>query len=213
MKKLVSVAIAVLFALSLFQIAWADRPTPDPTPTLRSGRIPPGLRRGDPSTMLGAPAEQRGRRRALFGTVASLGADSFTLSTKQGTETISVSASTKFHIPGKRNATFADLAVGDRVAVNGTPTASGLDAKQVAVAPGRPTIQHRVGTVTAYAAGSSITIQTVRGESETFALTAQTVIRNPKGTGVVLGDRVTVVSRREPASDTFTATGIVVHPN
>ncbi|HEX9077185.1 MAG TPA: hypothetical protein VF932_15470, partial [Anaerolineae bacterium] len=61
-------------------------------------------------------------------------------------------------------------------------------------------------------AGSSITIETVQGKSETFAVNAQTVIRNPKGTGVAVGDRVTIVARRDPGTDIFTARGIVVHP-
>ena len=160
-------------------------------------------------------------RNAYFGVVESVAADSLTtgsfkLSTKQGeTGTVLVTAQTRFHIPTLKNATMADLSVDDRVAVSGTPGAGGLTAKNVAVAPCKPAVQHRVGIVTKdYTPGKSITIEDVKGGQETFSLTADTVIRGPKGvTTVVNGDRVTVVARRQPGTGVFTATAIVVHPN
>jgi len=203
--KTIGVGLAIVFALASLSIAFADRPTPGAVHPERS--ITPPAQHGTP------PAERGDNRHGISGTVTAKAGVSFTVSTKQGNEVVIVTADTKFRFPTKHNGTFADLAVGDRVAVNGTPSASGLVAKQVAVAPGKPTIQHRVGTVTAYTAGSSITIQDVRGGSETFTLTALTTIRNPKGSGVAVGDKVTVVSRRDPSSDTFTATAIVVHPS
>ena len=203
--KTIGVGLAIVFALASLSTAFADRPTPGAVHPERS--ITPPAQHGTP------PAERGDNRHGISGTVTAKADGSFTVSTKQGNEVVIVTADTKFRFPTKHNGTFADLAVGDRVAVNGTPSASGLVAKQVAVAPGKPTIQHRVGTVTAYTAGSSITIQDVRGGSETFTLTAQTTIRNPKRSGVAVGDKVTVVSRRDPSSDTFTATAIVVHPS
>ncbi|MGE5265056.1 MAG: DUF5666 domain-containing protein [Acidobacteriota bacterium] len=205
--KIVSIGLAIVFVLLGFQSVWADKPNP--------GATPPGLER---STERGsnAPNTQQDKpngRHAIFGTVTGKSGSTFTVSTKQGAVVVTVTPSTRIHLPGKRNATLADIAIGDRVAVNGTPTKDGLTAKQVAVAPGKPTVQHRVGKVTAYTAGSSITIETVQGKSETFAVNGQTVIRNPKGSGVAVGDRVTIVARRVPATDTFTARAIVVHPN
>ncbi len=162
----------------------------------------------------GTPEAPGAKRHAYFGVVKSVGADSFVLDTKQGeTITVTVTLQTKFHIPGLKDATLADVSVGDRAAVNGTPGTAGLTAKNVAVAPGKPTVQHRVGIVTAYTAGASITIEDVKGGTETFALTTGTEIRGPKGvTTVAVGDRVTVVARRQPSTDVFTATAIVVHP-
>ncbi len=202
-------ALALVFVFGNFSAAWADRPNPAATP----GRpiTPPGQGNGSQQTGL----QQTGKdlkRHGIFGTVGTKGSDSFVVQTKQGDVDVTVTSDTKFRIPTKHNATFADLAVGDHVAVEGTPTTSGLTAKQVAVAPGKPTIQHRVGQVTAYTAGSSITIQDVQGGTETFVVNAQTQIRNPKGTGVAMGDKVTIVSRRDPSTDTFTASAIVVHP-
>lgn len=181
--KLVSIGLAIVFVFASFNLALADKPL-----------------QGKGS-----------KRHGIFGTITGKSGDTFTLSTKQGDVVVTVSAETKFHIPTKRNATFADLDKGDRVAVSGTPTATGLMARQVAVAPGKPTIRHRVGKVTAYTPGS-ITIQDAQGGSETFFLTGQTIIRNPKGSGVAVGDQVTIVSRRDPSTDTFTASAIVVHP-
>lgn len=182
--KLVSIGLAIVFVFASFNLALADKPLQG----------------------------KGGKRHGIFGTIATKSSNTFTLSTKEGDVVVTVSSETKFHIPTKRNATFADLDKGDRVAVSGTPTATGLMARQVAVAPGKPTIHHRVGKVTAYTPGSSITIQDAQGGSETFALTGQTIIRNPKGSGVAVGDRVTIVSRRDPSTDTFTASAIVVHP-
>ncbi len=202
--KLVSIGLAIVFMIASVNLALADKPTP--------GALPPGLSGVHPTPNAALQAEKGGQRHGIFGTITSTSVDTFTVSTKQGdVVVVTVSANTKIHVPTKRNATFADLAVGDHVAVSGTPTASGLAARQIAVAPGKPTIQHRVGKVTAYTAGS-ITIQDVQGGSETFAVTGQTIIRNPKGTGVIVGDQITVVSRRDPSADTFTASAIVVHP-
>ncbi len=203
--KLISIGLAIVLMIVTVNLTLADKPTP--------GILPPGRSEVHPTPNAAVQAEKRGQRHGIFGTITSTGVDTFTVSTKQGdVVVVTVSANTKIHIPTKRNATFADLSVGDHVAVSGTPTASGLAARQIAVAPGKPTIQHRVGKVTAYTAGNSITLQDAQGGSESFTLTAQTMIRNPKGTGVAVGDRVTVVSRRDPSTDLFTASAIVVHP-
>jgi hypothetical protein len=83
-----------------------------------------------------------------------------------------------------------------------------MDAKKVGIIPGKPTVQHRVGTVDKYDAGKSITIKTVQGTTETFTITAETDIRGK--TNIAPGDRVTIVSRREPGSRDFKARAIVV---
>jgi hypothetical protein len=201
----VSLCVALALLVGGFNVVAAQRPVPGTPSTSQSETHP---------TTQVETASDKGKRHGLFGTVTFKGVGTFTVLTRDGTKVVvTVTPSTKFHIPTKRNATFADLEVGDRVAVNGTPTASGLTAKQVAVAPGKPSITHRVGIVKSYTPGVSITIQDSQGDKETFKLTAQTKIRNSKGTGIALGDRVTVVSRRDPSSDVFTASAIVVHPN
>ncbi len=130
--KLISIGLAIVFLIASANLALADKPTP--------GATPPGRSEVHPAPNAGLQAEKGGKRHGIFGAVTAKSGNTFTVSTKQGDVVVTVSADTKFHIPAKRNATIADLAVGDQVAVSGTPTASGLAAKQVAVAPGKPTI-------------------------------------------------------------------------
>lgn len=218
-KLLVSVTIGMLAVVLTASAALAAPPVPTP-------------RVGKPIVPLAGLL-----RHAHIGVVKSLAANSFILTTKHdGDVKVLVTAQTRFFIPTLRKATFADLEVNDRVAVNGTTGPAGFTAKLVTVAPRRPAIQHRVGVVTAYTPGASITIRLARGDDDgdardardikaargpkhgagdlvTFKVTAKTVIRGPKGgTTVAVGDRVTVVARRDPATDTFTASAIVVHP-
>jgi cytochrome c biogenesis protein CcdA len=206
-KQLFAGGLLVFLFVALAAVAYADPPTPHGEPP-----------HGKPTQVLGLnPDLNPGnslKRHGIFGTIKSLATPDFVVTTRQGDVTVTTNDATRYHIQTKRNGGLSDLAVGDRVAVNGTPTSGGLLAKQVAVAPGKPTIQHRVGIVTAYTAGSSITIKDVQGGTETFTLTSDTVIRGPNGTTTVkVGDRVTIVSRRDPDSNTFTATAIVVHPS
>ncbi len=209
--KIMSIGLAVFLLMVSFNMVLADRPAP--------GALPPGKPEVHPTPH--ADGKDKGdlrqeaigdKRRGIFGTVKSKSGNTLLVAAKDGDVTVIVTATTKIHIPTKRNATIADIAVGDRVTVNGMPTTNGLVAKQIAVTPGKPTITHRVGKVTAYTQGSSITIQDEKGKSYMFTLTAQTEIRNPKGIGVAVEDQVTIVARRDPSADTFTATAIVVHP-
>jgi hypothetical protein len=219
-KLISSLGIAILAVVLTASAALAAPPIPTP-------------RAGNPIVPLAGLL-----RHAHVGVVKSLAAHSFVLTTKHnGDVTVLVTGQTRFHIPTLKKATFADLEKGDRVAVNGAPGRTGFTAKQVVVAPRKPAIQHRVGVVTAYTPGVSITIKLGRGDDDaddarnardvnaargakraagdlvTFKLTGKTVIRGPKGvTTVAVGNRVTVVARRDPATDTFTASAIVVHP-
>ncbi len=226
-KRLASIAFALLLLLACYSVVWADKPTPTATPPGESGKVPPGLakktmspqsndqNKSDEDKSDDEDKENDKGRHGVFGTVTLIGSNNFTVrgqGPQDSSWVIAVSANTRFHMPGKKTASLSDLAVGDRVAVNGTPTSDGLAAKQIAITPRKPTIEHRVGEVKAYAAGSSITIQVAQGGSETFALNNQTAIRNTKGSEWGVGDKVTVVARRDPTTNVLTATGIVVHP-
>jgi len=200
--SLVLIAVGIFVAISVLVVA-ADPP-------------PPGVDQHGESTLAPGqqktPSAEKGKQlRSVVGIVTAKDTDRFTVTTKQGvTVVVGVLESTRFHIPTQKNATFADLEIQDRVAVNGTPNASGLDAKKVNIAPGKPSVQHRVGTVEEYVPSQSITIKTVQGDLEKFALTNETEIRGK--TSPAQGDRVTVVSHRDPSTRVFTASAIVVHP-
>jgi Domain of unknown function (DUF5666) len=208
-RQLFAGGLLVFLFVALAAVAYADPPTPHGQPPHGKPTDVPGL---NPALNPGNTLKRHG----IFGTIKSLACPDLGVTTRQGDVTVITDSTTRFHIPTKRNGSCSDLAVEDRVAVNGTPTTDGLLAKQIAVAPGKPTIQHRVGIVTAYTAGLSITIKDVRGGTETFNLTSNTVIRGPNGTtNVAIDNRVTIVSRRDPDSTTPlpTATAIVVHPS
>ncbi len=202
-KYLLAGGFVILVFVSLAAIAYADPPTPHDPPHGKPTKVP--------ALSSEAGAIQALKRHGIFGTIKTL--EPFMVTTKQGDVEVTWTSSTKFRIPTKKSGSFGDLAVDDRVAINGTPNnTGGLDAKQVAVAPGKPDIQHRVGTVESYTADSNLTIKDVQGGTDTFILTSTTVIRGPNGNTVKVGDRVTIVSRRDPSASDFTATAIVVHP-
>lgn len=224
-KQLIGLGLVLTLLFAATAVVYADPPTPHGEPPHGKPTEVPGLNQesgagkgfdseSDAGKDVNPESESAkgGKRHGIFGTIKAIASPTFTVTTKQGDVVVTTTVATKFRIPTRKNVTFADLATGDRVSVNGTPSGGGLIAKQVAITPGKPTIQHRVGIVSAYTANSSITITDVRGGQETFALTKDTVIRGPNGTTIANGDRVTVVSRRDPGSTTFTATAIVVHP-
>lgn len=200
--KLISIGLAIVFMAASFNMAFADRPTPGD---------PPGRSGSRPTPKAEPTKAQNNSRFELFGEITAKGTLTFTVATPQEIVEVAITSTTRYQIPAKRNATFADLAVGNQVSVKGIRTADGRVALQVNVVSGKPTLQLRVGRVTEYT-GSSITIQDPSGRSQSYVLTSDTAIRNPKGTGVAVGNQVTVISRRDPGATTFVATGIVVHP-
>lgn len=166
----------------------------------------------------GAPPQKQarphGKPMIYMGTISDVEASSLTLTLMDNSSvTIGLTGDTRIFVPGP--ASEGDtLLVGMRVIVwafadeNGNPV-----ARAVVAIPGQPTRVHRVGTVTAYTPGSSITIQATDGNSYTFALTAETKILPPERAGsLAVGSRVTIIAPRDPASLIWTATGIVVQP-
>ena len=200
MKKIICILglVSALLTMTILVVS-ADPPTPPGKPT-----TPPGQQKG--------PPDDKGKQqRNAIGVVVFKGSDTFTVATKQGENVVvKVQTSTRFHISTLKNASFADLQKDDRVAVNGTPTDNGLVAKKVSIVPGKPSIQHRVGIVEKIVPGVSITIKTIQGVGEQFTLTKDTEIRGKDK--IEVGDRVTVVSRRDPGTREMTARAIVVHP-
>src|SRR5579883_887882 len=87
------------------------------------------------------PGKANGQRRVV-GTVKSLGNQSFVLSANQGkrTITVEVGAQTKYVRAGK-SASFADLQVGETVAVLGTydATSQTMTATRITIAPATTT--------------------------------------------------------------------------
>jgi len=196
-----------------------------------------------PKAERNADKEMKGKKVTIRGIVAAVDATSLTVDTGGGGQVVlGITDQTEFKIPtlGK-SAAWEDLNVGVQVKVSAregssepepgdtevvpseepteaveaseTPAASGLVALKVMVIPGKPAKIHRVGVVTAYTAGESITILAKDGQEYTFVLSETTKIL-PKDRVDMLGVGaiVTIISRRDPTGGPLAAQGIVVHP-
>ena len=154
----------------------------------------------------------KGKPQNFRGTIAAVDASSLTLTLSDGSSvTFALTSDTRIKIPG-RNGSGASLQVGMQAMVQARDDGSGnLVARAVMAIPGQPTRVHRVGWVTEYTPGVSITIQASDGNTYPFALTADTKIL-PAGNEVTVGSRVTIIAPRDPSALGWTAIGIVVHP-
>lgn len=115
--------------------------------------------------------------------------------------------------PVDPNATVTELPTVDP---NATPVAVAgeFTAVKVHVIPGKPEKIHRVGVVTEYVAGEKITIEAKNdGELYTFELSETTkILPEERVDLLVVGAKVTIISRRDPTGGPLAAQGIVVHP-
>jgi uncharacterized protein DUF5666 len=192
--------------------------TPGPNNTPGAHNTPDAQNTAGPQNMPGAQATAHaglhGKPEILRGTISAVSSSSLTLTLADGSSSPAIDlSSARIHFPG--NSSSASLQTGMNVVVMAFADASNnLVARFVMVIPGQPTRVHRVGTVTAYIAGSSITILASDGNSYTFALTADTKILPSDRAGQLgNGSRVTIIAPRVPSSLGWTATAIVVHPS
>ncbi|MDO8749576.1 MAG: DUF5666 domain-containing protein [Dehalococcoidia bacterium] len=164
------------------------------------------------------------KHRGYEGTIKSIASPaltstSFVLTPKKGGDvTINVNAQTKYKVPGLKDASLSNFKAGDKVSVLTVEMNSGLMALDVHLIPGKPVHVQRVGTIVAYTAATdtpitagSITIKDKKGASSTFVVTSGTKIKFKHGaTAVTPGYKATVVARRNPATDQYTAAEILV---
>lgn len=151
------------------------------------------------------------------GVIAAVDVAGMTLTLKDGnTAVFTFDAATRFRIPTlNSSATAADLKVGMQVSVQARLTDTNtLLALKVSVIPGKPTRVHRVGQVTEYIPGTSITILAKDGQTYTFKL-AETVKILPDGLADTLsvGSWVTIIAPRDVTQLEWIAVGIVIHPH
>jgi hypothetical protein len=234
MKKLLAIALALALGL-----AWATtqamagpsiEPKKSPGPPFETGTpgTPAPHQPGPPSNP-GAPSGQgalvtpgaqatahadlHGKPTILRGTLTALDAASLTLQQADGTSvTVGLTPETRIRVPGP-NAGGDTLLVGMHVVVMAVADSNNqLVARAVMAVPGQPVLTHRVGIVTAYTAGSSITIQATDGNAYTFGIQPDAKILPPQqAASLAVGSNVTVIAPRVPAESGWTAIGIVVH--
>lgn len=231
------VIVAILVSLSLLLsaanvFAGADTPAAD----LKSTKVPGGKPTDagpKPQKTPGAKAtekaieratEGKGRKRFTFhGLVGSVGAGSLTLTNaKDGLSyTFSVTAETKINVSSAGNrGTLADVTAGGQALVQAmqgdgdTWTAVHIVVQNAAGTEPETEAEHTVGTVTAYTAGVSITVQGADGTSTTYTLTPKTKILPANRAGLLaVGAQVTIVTDDSAGGGTPVAKGIVVHPS
>jgi phage baseplate assembly protein gpV len=220
-KFKVSLAIVIVLALFISAANVLASPTAGSVNLDKPTSLPGGP--PDKTKIPGAPATQKAIERATQGVgnpdnkkktykgiVASASASNLTLTLKDGSSvTFTITSDTKIQIPTlSRNAMATDIQVGAQALVQAD---SALNALRINIIPGRPVSVHRVGTVTAYTAGASITIQDKDGNSSTFTINADTKILPQSQAGqLAVGVRVTIISRRDPTGGQLAAQGIVV---
>jgi hypothetical protein len=152
----------------------------------------------------------RGKHQNYRGTITSVNPLQLTL--RDGSPiSFALTQDTRMKFPGPNGSTAA-LQSGMQAMVQAVADQNGnLTACAVMAIPGQPTRVHRVGWVTEYTPGVSITIRASDGNTYTFALTGDTKIL-PAGSEVNPGSRVTIIAPRDPSALGWTAIGIVVHP-
>lgn len=159
--------------------------------------------------------QPHGKHEHFKGTVTAVDSSSLTLTLRDGSSmTIGLSSDTDIKFPGPKDSAPTGIQNGMTVNVQAIRDQSNnLVALRVMVIPGKPSKIHRVGTVTAYAAGSSITIQAKDGNTYTFTLSVDTKILPEERAGqLAVGSFVTIIAPRDVAGGAAIAKGIVVHP-
>lgn len=160
---------------------------------------------------------QHGKRVNYRGTIASADAASLTLTLADGSSvTFSLTADTRIRIPtlGQTAAAAPALIPGAKAGVHAAQDETGaLTALAVLVIPGKPVRAHRVGTVTDYQPGASLTIQATDGNTYTFLLTTATeILPADRANQLAAGARVTVIAPRDVTGGVLTAKGVIIHP-
>lgn len=229
--RILALAIVALTLLAITTQAFAGsisiapaRHTPGPHPTHEhgngngNGNGNQGQGHGNQGQGHGNQANScQGQRTSWRGVVTATDLNAGTLSTTQSDNSVAnftLTSDTRIRFAGNHSATLADLQAGMNVIVFGCTDSSGaFTALSIAAVPGRPTKQHHVGVVTAYVAGTSITILAHNGQSYTYLLSPDTkILPNDRASELGVCSLVTVIFPRNRTGGDTWARGIVVHP-
>ena len=152
-----------------------------------------------------------------FGTVASVGTGSFTITTASGVDlTIDVSGSTTYIDEAVSSPSFANVTVGEHVAVFGVLSAGSLAATTIAIgAPISPAPLGQWGTVKAVGTGN-FTIATHGGATITVQVSSSTTYldaldSSPSIADVTVGAHVVVFGVLSAGTEAATAVAINPH--
>jgi len=174
MKKIwFFVAILTIFGMFFATTQALAEPTAVADPNGKPGD-PPGAQatqRAIDKAAQGASNSQgkgnlQGKRVNYQGTIDTVDASSLTITLADSSPvTFVINADTKIKIPTLGNsATTDNLLKGMKVNVHASQDGVVLTALMVQLVPGKPTLVHRVGTVTEYISGTSMSIQAQDGK-------------------------------------------------
>lgn len=158
---------------------------------------------------------QKGKHEHFKGMISAVDTTSLTLTLRDGSSvTIGLNADTRIKFPGPKNSGTPAIQPGMNAMVQAIlDQNNNLIASKIMVIPGKPSKIHRVGIVTEYIAGSSITIQDKKGNTYTFALSAETKLLPAERAELLqVGSRVTIIAPRDAATGGVSVKGIVIHP-
>ena len=205
-RRMVLISLIVMIVLLFSSIAvMAAPPSDKPAPGSQSGN--------SPDDKPGNKGEKNGKVKNFKGTITGIDGSGLTLTLKDGSViALVINENTNIKIPTLKNATIEGINLESQAVVQARGDDTGaLVAKKIQVIPGKPTKIHRVGVVTEYTPGTSITIQGKDGSSS-FTLGTDTKILPKKIAGsLAVGDKVTIISRRNPAGGDLAAQGVVIH--
>lgn len=153
-------------------------------------------------------------KNVLNGSVSSVDGNTVVITLKDGsTVNVTLDANTSLKVPTLKDTTGYTFTPGQRLVAKVVENEDGTySVSQAHVIPGKPEKIHRVGTVTEYLPGVSITVTDKFGNTTTFALSADSRILSEDGTAAVtVGSVVTIISPRDVTGGELSAKGIVVH--
>lgn len=209
MKKTISMSLIVILCLAVFfsqAFASSGSPKPKHLPNLDET---PEVETADEQGPDKAN-QHPGRKYNFKGEVTSFTGGVLVITGKHG-GTTRVDDNTEIKVSGPEGGPTG-IQVGQQVMAQSTKTESGFLALRVHIFPTKPAHVHRVGVVTDYQPGVSITIQGNKGSS-TFKIAPDVqILPAERADQLKVGARVTIVSPEDTTDQALTATGIVVHP-
>lgn len=218
MKKTVSISLIVCLCLVLFVTqVFAAGPagaSPKPKKTPGPNETPEVEMEQQESQAQGqgqAKANHPGRKYNFKGDVTSFDNGVLVIAGKHG-GTVTVDANTEIKVSGADQS--ATIQVGQQVMAQAVKADNGYLALRVHLFPNKPAHIHRVGQVTAYQPGVSITVQDNKG-STTFQIAPDVkILPAERADQLKEGARVTIISPSNASADPThpVAKGIVVHP-
>ncbi len=155
------------------------------------------------------------KKENYLGKISAVDAVSITLLLKDGSVLVfNVTEETRLSMPTFKEAALEDFELGRTVKVKAVRAEDDtLTALSVTLIPGKPVKRYRVGIVTEYTPGASITIQVKEDKSYTYLLTEDTKILPIEREEILqVGANVTIISPRDLTKIVQTAVKIVVHP-